>query len=382
MFQRDASEYDNTRVTLGSNGSNSIRLGKEIDSGKEGVVYRVSGSPSSAVKIFKSKNRSHKSPKILAMTENKPENTGGSGDWSIIWPQKVVKNRNTGDIFGYKMQYIDSENTDNALKYSMEQLNWRDSSLQDRLTAAYNLANAVNAVHEAGHAIGDFNHDNILVEPGSHAITLIDCDGFHITNSSRSGNSSGDPWDDPYSDTGGGSQTSDRNSTNTSSSSQDDDVWDDPYETDGGEKTYSGTTHYPRYSPPENRNKQMNATEVIDVDRFCLGVHIFQLLMSGTHPFSAGGNKAVNGDPANNIQENTFPYETSVDGIEPLSQAPDYNQLPKEVKILFKKCFDTGAKEFGYERATTTEWIDTLSDLIGVDDSEHTKDDIWDEDIY
>jgi len=212
------------------------------------------------------------------------------------------------------MPYKALDEVKHALHYSMVDLKWDNSSEQERFRTALNFAIMVDAVHKQDHAIGDFNHENVLIDDGF--ITLIDCDGFHIS---------------------------------------------------GKKATYKGETFFPRYSPPEKRETKLN--KVRKADRFCLGVYIFQFLMEGNHPYLAQGPDAATGDWGEMIQNNPFPYDDTASDVEPHDQAPDYYELPSEVRQMFSSCFGASAKQVGYGRPTAKAWIETLqnTDVISAD---------------
>jgi len=394
MSAKKAAKYEGVNVDAGSGTANLVRVDEKIGEGNEGVVYKTQYPDPSAVKIFFKDNRDDKKEKISAMVKNKPKLKDDTGNWSLIWPQKVVEDPKTGDFLGYEMEYLDSDNFEMALKHAMQSLEWTQCSKNDRYKAAYNLATAVQAVHDAGHAIGDFNHKNILVDTDTKKVILIDTDGFHIkdggdTNTGSKDDVDDELWDNPYGDSNGnnGENASNSSTQNNDSTSEDnEDIWENPYRSDGGATIYPGKTHFPRYSPPEKRTDEMGMDEVIDVDRFCLGVHIFQLLMNGTHPFSASGENAANGSPAKKIKDNPFPYGSSANKIKPRQGAPDYYQYPQSIRQAFEKCFKTGAKQFNYDRTKTETWITVLSKELGDDPSDQNRtnpndndddDDLW-----
>ncbi|QLH83764.1 hypothetical protein [Halosimplex pelagicum] len=296
-------------------GSETRTVGPKIGSGAEGTVYRLEGPKESVVKVFNPDCRAEKADKVRAMVqpENRPRDRTyeQEGVRSIIWPQEVVED-NSGRFLGYKMPEKDLDEALDALSYAMFELTWDDSTQEDRLMVAYNLAFQVYEIHEQEHAIGDYNHENIFINEGF--VTLIDCDAFHI---------------------------------NTETTTYDDD------------------TYFPRYSPPEKRPDSLE--EVKDADRFCLGVHIFQLLMEGSHPFLAQGSDAATGSLQDMIQGNAFPYETSADGLEPHDgMQTKYDQLPREIRKHFTKCFDTGAKDLGWGRPSPKEWARVLGKAAGI----------------
>jgi len=236
----NTTDFEGTTV---SGETGTYHLGEKLGGGREGSVYRIVGSDSSVVKIFEDGYRSSKAPKVRAMINNPPQDPtyNEEGSRSIVWPTELVRDRSEGQFIGYKMPFKDLDEVKNALHYAMVDLKWDNSTEKERFTTALNLAIMVHAIHQQGHAIGDFNHENILIDDGY--VTLIDCDGFHIS---------------------------------------------------GSTDTYKGDTFLPRYSPPESRGKRLSV--VRKVDRFGLGVHIFQLLMEGNHPFLAQGPGTADGD--------------------------------------------------------------------------------------
>ncbi|QLH83766.1 hypothetical protein [Halosimplex pelagicum] len=290
------------------------RLGERIGSGQEGEVYRLQGPEESVVKVFGTDCRAEKADKVRAMVQ--PENQPADptyqqeGVRSIIWPQNVVEDT-SGQFLGYKMPEKDLDEALDALSYAMFELTWDNSTDTKRLGAALNLSIMIDAVHKQGHAIGDFNHENILVEGGY--ISLIDCDAFHI-NADRA--------------------------------------------------TYGGDTYFPRYAPPEKRPDALSEVQL--ADRFGLGIYVFQLLMEGSHPFLAQGPSAATGSLQDMIQENSFPYETSSDGIEPHDgKQTKYDQLPNQVQARFRDCFVAGKRDSS-KRPTPGDWIETLSETSGL----------------
>jgi DNA-binding helix-hairpin-helix protein with protein kinase domain len=161
-------------------------------------------------------------------------------------------------------------------------------------------------IHKQGHAIGDMNHDNILVKDGY--ISLIDCDSYHITK---------------------------------------------------GNQEFSGKTYFHRYHPPEKRGKGIDEVQL--ADRFGLAIHIFQLLMSGFHPYQSKGLEVNKHEGfENKIKYTRFTYDNPVPKrSEPAPQAPPYNELPANVQSLFNKCFVLGKRDPDM-RPSAEEWVRTL----------------------
>jgi len=298
----------------------TLTVSDKIDSGNEGAVYKIKNTEDEVFKIFNDEKRSDKKRKITAMIANDPNHP------AIIWPQAVVKDANTGAFLGYQMKYKDLDTAQNAFEYTMTQLSWDSTEKSHRYTVAKNLAIMVSAIHNEGHAIGDFNHDNILIDNNGQ-ITLIDCDGFHITD---------------------------------------------------GDIEFPDDTYYPRYAPPEGRGGN-TISNVKEADRFCLGVHIFQFLMEGFHPYHAKGPNAENGNMEDKLKNNKFPY-VDYEGYNPIDSAPSVDDYEKkmtdEIQSLFRRCFTESGKHKATENIATEtnrpnpkEWEEALSNFRETGDS-------------
>jgi len=298
--------------------SGEERVGEQIGTGGEGTVYHLQDTPSEVVKIFEREKCDEKADKVRAMIARPPIDPTYKhrNRRSIIWPTAVIEDPRTGEFLGYQMPYKDLDKQENAQRYARENLLWDDSEPEVRYKTALNLAIVVNAIHQQGHAMGDMNHQNILIEKGGY-VSLIDCDAFHIK---------------------------------------------------GPEQIYSGEVFFSRYTPPEGRGNTL--TEVRRSDRFGLGIHIFQLLMEGFHPFQAKGSGATGGSFDDMIDGNEFPYENPEPGeLEPHSRAPDYQSLPKGIREQFGKCFVSG-KAQPITRPTPQTWISTLREASGLANDE------------
>ncbi|WP_338740519.1 protein kinase domain-containing protein [Haloplanus salilacus] len=297
----------------------TLQLGAQLGTGAEGAVYRVQGIESEVVKIFEETKRVEKADKVQAMVANPPTDpTHRERDVrSIVWPTAVVEDPSTDAFLGYTMPRVDLDAYKNVQRYAREDMQWSDSEPETRYKTALNVALVFEAIHKQGHAIGDLNHQNILVDGGY--VALIDCDAFHIS---------------------------------------------------GANDTYGDDTYFPRYAPPEGRARTLSA--VREGDRFGLGIHIFQLLMEGFHPFQAQGPAATTGDFGDMIEGNRFLYtDPRPEGLEPHDHSPDYDELPADIRELFDKCFHAG-KEHPIARPKASEWTRTLKTVTGLTDDDST----------
>lgn len=290
-------------------GGTELELGEELGGGYEGTVFRVKRADR-AVKLYHEDQRADRERKLRAMIENPPIDP--TPHQTIVWPTALVESIDSGQFLGYEMTYLDLDRYENALTYAYNRLDWEGSHWNDRCKAALNLTRAVALTHVQGHALGDMNHQNILVKGGK--VTLIDCDAFDVQ---------------------------------------------------GPQRYYTGTTEHPRYAPPGGRGDTREAVQF--ADRFGLGVHIFQLLMRGFHPFQTRGAAATPGTLRQKIEEDPFPYHRPKPGqLEPNRHAPDYSRLPPSVRSLFEACFVAG-KTDPAQRPTPATWDETLKTLYDPD---------------
>jgi len=313
-------DYKGKRIRVESD---TKTLGEALGSGAEGAVHRVENAPSEVVKVFEPGKRDEKADKVRAMIDRPPTDPSYQhrNKRSIVWPTAVAEDPNTGEFLGYRMPYKDLSEQKNAQRYAREDLQWGSSSPDQRYRTALNLARMFKAIHRQNHALGDLNHQNILIEEGGF-VSLIDCDAFHIK---------------------------------------------------GQGEVYPDETVFPRYTPPEGRGDTLS--RVRQSDRFGLGVHIFQLLMEGFHPYQAQGSEAESGSLGDMIDENDFPYDDpKPDKLEPHDMAPDYQRLPAEVRDLFSKCFGAGGKTQGW-RPSAEDWAKTLEEVTGLSKTGDDEDD-------
>ncbi len=326
--------------------SGTLQLVEHIHTGITGELYQTDASEPIIVKVFDESIQDEVEGKVRKMVNERPRDPTHDqhNRRSIIWPKEVVEDSSSSTFLGYSMRFADFQSANNALQYSMANLQWEETTQTTRFTTALNLAITVYALHEQGYALGDFHHENILVDDGY--ITLIECDSFHIPDS-ESGRSTADASDsenrNPYAGT-------------ESSTSQD-------LSADNDESVTNDTSQFhPRYTVPSDSRETLS--DVRMSDRFSLSVHVFQLLMEGHHPYLVEGAEAAIGDWSDMIRNNSFPYTHHERGIQPHEKAPEYSRLPSEIQDLFEQCFSDEGKQNGEARPTPRDWIETLVALL------------------
>jgi len=280
-------------ICTGISGKNYIIADKPFAGGGEGDIFDIIATTSLVAKIYKIDKRTReRERKLTAMMKIKP---------SVIdqyaWPLDVLYEN--GKFAGYIMpKVVGKEKLRNIYVYDKR----KDKPWTLYIAIAKNLASAVYNVHEIGQTIGDLNPENILVNPQTGLVTLVDIDSYHITD-------------------------------------------------------VSGQIHrcgvgMPEYVAPELQGKHFPSaslpTFTKETDLFSLSVFIFSLLMNGAHPFAC---KTISGSassfqPIDNMSNGICAYfaKARVPGIDIPKYAPAIESLPKVLQELFSRTFVDGHK--------------------------------------
>lgn len=295
--------------------------------GGEGEVFRLSENPALCAKIYyRNVITEEIQDKITSMIDNPPtgdltENKKKARSASIAWPvSRLYRLPGRKDFCGFLMPVIDTElfreahmyyDPEDRKKYLSGSFTWKYL-----LTATYNIAYTVSAIHKSGHCIGDMSGSNILVARTA-AISIIDCDSFQIENKKT------------------------------------------------GQKFFTKVATGD-YLAPELMGINFR-TENIDryySDLFSLSILIFKFLMNGVHPFQARG-KGVEDHPTteHKIKNGIFPYQRNIKQIYPPLYAPPYAILSPGIRALFERCFIKGINK-PYMRPDADEWIKVLQDEL------------------
>jgi len=310
-------------LTIYTKEGQRLQLSDTGKSGGEGKIYSIKGNHYNCAKIFYEKVITEELiEKVLAMTTNVPDDPTWSiiGYRSIAWPIEVVFFDNTKTKFaGYTMPYIDKkifreshlyyDPTDRIREFGGT-FTWKYL-----MTSAFNICNAVLAVHQRGHCVGDLRENNILVSPNA-LITLVDCDSFQIRDKDN-------------------------------------------------DKIYYTRVGTGEFLPPELHSINFKERDIdrIYADRFALSIMIFKFLMMGVHPYQSKGDE-VNNTPSTEgkLLKGLFPYEKGTP-VRPPDYAPKYEIISEGLRILFRKAFVDGHKD-PFERPTAKQWLDALAKEI------------------
>ena len=294
-----------------------------LGKGGEGTVYEVEGMPGYVLKIYAPEKRNEERlDKLTAMLASPLPDDAIS---QVTWPVDIVSLNRA--FMGYVMPKA-AGGEELEVIYS-DKYNKKFTYYQ-KISIAKNLCAALNSVHGAGQVCGDLNPNNIVVDPKTGLVTLIDTDSYHIT--------------DPA--TG---------------------------------KIYRCTVGMPDYLPPELQKKMKGGMTLVsaplptftkEADLFGLATHIFRLLMNGALPFSCAVDSTTAmsqgsvtaPQPIDNVANNFFPYFDKRPGIVIPPYAPPFNILPADLQRLFLRAFKDGHSD-PKARPTPIEWFGALGAL-------------------
>ena len=311
----------------GINGEQYLCNDEPLGKGGEGSVYEITTKPDFVIKVFNEQNRTEtRHRKLLAMAGTK---ISANMMKQIVWPVDVVYlNRR---FVGYVMPKLDD-----FLELNCMYIDDSGYTLYDKIMIARNLCAAISAVHNAGQVCGDLNPKNIIVDPASARVTLVDTDSYHITDRANS-------------------------------------------------RVYRCEVGLPEYLPREIQEKMRNGydlrtaplpTFTRETDLFALAVHIFALLMNGCHPFASAVDytAAMNAmsvsrasivapQPVDNVCNGLFVFHEGKNGLVKPKYAPDFEILPPKIQEYFIRTFVDGHTDPS-KRVDTLEWYDALSTML------------------
>ena len=308
---------------------NIIKTTGNPRSGGEGDVYSVEGNPDLVIKVYNDKKRNEDRDlynelivKIQAMCD--------ICDDTIIqragWPQQIVYSGNKP--LGFTMNKIKYCNTFHQLTDSIDRIEkFADNNFKYILYVAYNLACAVNALHQKGIIIGDINESNFLIGNRTVAqkegvfdfkdngiVYAIDCDSFQIPQN---------------------------------------------------KKYFMCTVAKPEFLPPELIGANLHKViRTVNHDNFGLAVLIFELVMQGKHPYAS---KGASGDVKESISKGYFIFGNLVKlkGILPPTFSEIYSEiyysLNDEIRSLFELAFSPDSNVIRPDAET---WINALKRQI------------------
>ena len=292
-----------------STGQIALDTNQMLGSGGEAKVYQVKGNRRLVAKVYHQPT-TERGEKLRAMLSHPPADPGASqGRVSIAWPVDVLTDA-SGAVVGYLMPALRGTYPFSVVYHPGARRQSLPAGFDYRylLRTAHNLSAAVAAIHDMGYVIGDLNDCNILVQPDA-TVTIIDCDSFQVG-------------------------------------------------------PYLCLVGRPEFTAPEVAGMNLSATgRTVEQDRFALAVLVYQLLMSGYHPYAGIGEP---GAIAERINAGLCSHASG--GPKPPRGAPMLDWLPPSLQKLVRGAFVDG-HNLPSARPSAKDWSDQLlqveNDLIG-----------------
>lgn len=165
-----------------------------------------------------------------------------------------------------------------------------------------NFLSAINQLHQQNIMVGDYNLNNVLLDPNSDKVTLVDCDSYQIEIAGQFF----------------------------------------PCEVGSADLT-----------PKEHQNKAFkDVKRNLESEYFSIAIILFKCLMLGRHPYDIVGGA----DPVRNLCNGTFPYTSkNKNDIPKGCWHVMWTHLPEYLKQLFSQVFTIGASN-PKKRPTLSEW--------------------------
>ena len=306
------------RVVIAATGQEvELRSSDILGSGGEGAVYAARFDSALVAKIY-TRIPADIGVKLGLMVSNRPNVPIDEEDRiSISWPEDLMYEPGSYNVVaGFLMRRVEGRPANTYYSPTLRQREASHFNYEYLLTAARNIARAVDIFHGNRFVIGDINESNIYIED-SASIALIDTDSFQVTDRQNA-------------------------------------------------RIYRSPVGKPEYTPPELQGHRFDSVDrTSDHDLFGLGVIIFQMLMEGVHPFD--GRYMGQGEPPQReerIAEGHFVYSRSRRvPYTPPPTSPSWDALHPDLRERFIQCFDTGHDD-PRNRPTATEWVETIENAV------------------
>ena len=288
-------------------GPMTYKLGQEIGSGGNGIVYAVTRHPELVAKVPRQAFSAHDIDKLEALARGAtPELLAVSA-----WPMDLFRSSN-GDVAGFIMpRILDARPLFELYSPRSRIQHFPTADFRFLVHVAANIARLFAAVHKAGFLCGDVNHANILVRQ-TGTVAAVDCDSFQVGDGSR----------------------------------------------------FPCLVGTELFVPPELLGANFGSRpRTRHHDGFGLAVLIFHLLVMGRHPF-AGRFQGTGDMPIERaIAESRFAYssDTSRTKMGPPPFTPPMSTFGPAVCELFERAFHPDAGKLG--RPSPEAWIDALEAL-------------------
>ncbi|MDR1421986.1 MAG: hypothetical protein LBI64_03880 [Coriobacteriales bacterium] len=305
------------------NGSGRCELVEPpIASEGEACIHRIKGQSGVLAKVFKPQSLAPDlESKIRYMITRPPS---GSILKHLAWPQELFYHQN-GSFAGFSMKEFASGVDINEL-HPYPPNKYAALDLRYRLTICRNIAITVAGLHASEYVIGDFNPNNIRVNPKTCEVAILDTNSFQFTDHATG-------------------------------------------------HTYPCPVAYDGFVAPEllarvkglkggygELFRKTGSSFTKETDVFALAEHIFLLTMNGTPPFNGLQvgkrlSSVAPGKANDSVERNEYCFKA---GYKPLAaRTPSLSETHPDIARLFTLAFDKGYGSPSL-RPNATDWHEAL----------------------
>jgi DNA-binding helix-hairpin-helix protein with protein kinase domain len=165
-------------ATLFDAAGTAVVTGREIGRGGEGAVFEIPNSPDQVAKVYHAAVSKEKQTKLATMSAiASPEMARVAA-----WPLRTIHSSRGGSVVGFVMPSVSSWPDIHCLYSPVERKRrFPEVRWSFLIHAARNAASAFDTLHRHGIVVGDVNQSNLVVNPRSAEVRLVDCDSFQVT---------------------------------------------------------------------------------------------------------------------------------------------------------------------------------------------------------
>jgi DNA-binding helix-hairpin-helix protein with protein kinase domain len=296
-----------TRVYVDDTGKR-LALGPELGRGGEGVVYDLRGT-ALAAKIYHRPAEPAKADKLEAMVRLRAPALSKFS----AWPERRILDPTGRHTWGIVLPKVLGHHAIHELYSPADRkVEFPFADWTFLVHVARNCAAAFEAIHAAGHVVGDVNQGGVFVSKQG-TITLIDCDSYQIAD---------------------------------------------------GARLFTCDVGVPHFTAPELQGQAFRGLHrTPEHDGFGLAVLVFHLLFMGRHPFVGRYVGAGDMPVERAIKEGRFAYGADAGRVQmtPPPHSLGLSQVPPEIAELFERAFRPPMGPT--HRPSATDWLQALERL-------------------
>lgn len=272
--------------------------------GGEGAIYPLRGRPEILIKVYHSEILKKRGRALQEKVEAMCKIEELRNERHLSWPLLSVYDEHKRWI-GYAMRRANGQPMF-KLAHTMLYKKHFPSLNRKRVTAyLINLLELMRFLHSRGVMMGDCNLQNILCDPASDAITLIDCDSYQVVI---------------------------------------------------GNKFFPCPVGMADMTAKEQQGADFSKVRRTEMsEAFSIAIIMFMALMLGRHPYDIVGGS----ERAENLRRGDFPYGKGNKGIPRGRWYNIWSHMPHRIKALFIRTFMQGANDPS-QRATLDEWLEVF----------------------